>query len=101
MTEAAEVVGRRDERGHHHHPQRDLAEHDELAQVLAAPRISARIATTCATILILPSGDAGIDDAARVGEAAQRRDRELAADDHRHHPRRREIHLHQRDERRR
>ena len=26
---------------------------------------------TCANILLLPSGDAGIDHAARVGEAAQ------------------------------
>ena len=39
--------------------------------------------------------------AARVGDAAQAGHRELAADDDRHHPRRRQLHLHERDERRR
>ena len=36
---------------------------------------------------------------ARVRDAAQHRDGELAAEDHRHHPRRRQVHLHQRHER--
>jgi hypothetical protein len=57
------------------------------------------MATTCETIFILPSGDAGIDDprASRRGCAA--RDRELAADDDRHHPGRRQVQLDERDER--
>ena len=57
------------------------------------------MAATCATILTLPSGDAGMTTPARVGDAAQHRHGELAAEDHRHHPRRRQVQLHQRDER--
>ena len=57
------------------------------------------MAATCATILILPSGEAGMAHAARVRDAAQHRDGELAAEDDRHHPRRRQVQLHERDER--
>ena len=38
------------------------------------------------------------DDALSLGDLAQTRDRELAADDDHHHPGRRHFHLHQRDE---
>ena len=62
--------------------------------------INARIATTWATILSLPRPDAGIDQPAGVGHAAQSRHRQLAADHDRHDPRLDHVELDQRDERR-
>ena len=64
------------------------------------PRISARIATTCDTILNFPSGDAGITTPRACAMLRSTVTANLAAENHHHHPGRRQVHLHERHERR-
>ena len=71
------------------------AEHEELLQVILAED-QQQDRDDLRHHLDLAERRGGNDDAARVGDAAQHRDRELAAEDHRDHPGRREVHLHQR-----
>jgi hypothetical protein len=50
--------------------------------------------------LDFPERRRGNRDAAREGQAAQRGHGKIAPENHRHHPRGRQVHLHQRDKRR-